>query len=247
MTTLGHERATSVLNYQFSFGREMGQLRELATPPRRTSTTRSACTSWSTPTSACRSWRYNNLRSLSAALRDGEFGPEASIGKYYWSNWHQQFTEVAMDVLGPDALLGTEWTTGPDDRTRRPSAERSSARGPRPSMPGPAKSRRTSSASACSDCPREPKTSHREPSADRSSRARPEPNPGSPVDFSTAGRHGCRRHQGGASRESATTPVSTDRRSSANPRGQLNPVSISAPTATSARSPSTTRDPRARP
>ena len=30
MTTLGHERATSVLNYQFSFVREMSQLRELA-------------------------------------------------------------------------------------------------------------------------------------------------------------------------------------------------------------------------
>jgi alkylation response protein AidB-like acyl-CoA dehydrogenase len=54
---------------------------------------------------------YNNLRTLSAALRDGEFGPEASIGKYYWSRWHQDFTEIAMDVMGTDALLGTEWSS----------------------------------------------------------------------------------------------------------------------------------------
>ena len=30
MTTLGHERATSVLNYQFSFRREMATVTEIA-------------------------------------------------------------------------------------------------------------------------------------------------------------------------------------------------------------------------
>jgi alkylation response protein AidB-like acyl-CoA dehydrogenase len=121
MTTLGHERATSVLNYQFSFRREMNQLRELA----------SRRGSFKDPVLrhelidsyiGLQIMAYNNLRSLSAALRDGEFGPEASIGKYYWSKWHQHFTEVAMDVLGQDALLGTEWGTGPDtgaESTRR--------------------------------------------------------------------------------------------------------------------------------
>lgn len=58
---------------------------------------------------------HNNMRSLTRALVDGEFGPEASIGKYYWSRWHQSFTELAMDILGHDALLGTAWEDGPDD------------------------------------------------------------------------------------------------------------------------------------
>jgi alkylation response protein AidB-like acyl-CoA dehydrogenase len=113
MTTLGHERATSVLNYQFSFRREMGQVRELAQsvgalqdPILRHELVGSYI--------GLQIMAYNNLRSLSAALRDGEFGPEASIGKYYWAKWHQHFSEVAMDVLGLDALLGTEWRTGPD-------------------------------------------------------------------------------------------------------------------------------------
>jgi alkylation response protein AidB-like acyl-CoA dehydrogenase len=57
---------------------------------------------------------YNNLRTLGSALRNGEFGPEASLGKYYWSKWHQQFTELAMDVLAEDGWLGTEWGSGPD-------------------------------------------------------------------------------------------------------------------------------------
>jgi alkylation response protein AidB-like acyl-CoA dehydrogenase len=113
MTTLGHERATSVLNYQFSFRREMRQLLELA---RRRDALADPILRHQLVDSyiGLQIMAYNNLRSLSAALRDGEFGPEASIGKYYWAKWHQHFSEVAMDVLGSEALLSSEWTTGPD-------------------------------------------------------------------------------------------------------------------------------------
>lgn len=127
MTTLGHERATSVLNYQFSFVREMKDLETLAhhrnaldDPTLR----RRIVDSYM----GLQIMAYNNLRTLTTALQEGEFGPEASIGKYYWSKWHQQFTEVAMDVLGPDALLGTEWqrddSAGPDVSTDTATAMR---------------------------------------------------------------------------------------------------------------------------
>jgi alkylation response protein AidB-like acyl-CoA dehydrogenase len=113
MTTLGHERATSVLNYQFSFVREMRQLRALAEkrgaaedPVLRDRLVDAYI--------GLQIMAYNNLRSLTRALTDGEFGPEASIGKYYWSRWHQSFTEIAIEVLGPDELLGTSWESGPD-------------------------------------------------------------------------------------------------------------------------------------
>ncbi|KOS56705.1 acyl-CoA dehydrogenase family protein [Rhodococcus rhodochrous] len=113
MTTLGHERATSVLNYQFSFRREMQSLRDIATlrgatkdPVMRDRLVDSLI--------GLEIMGYNNLRTLSTALREGEFGPEASIGKYYWSKWHTQFTELAMDVLDADGWLGTEWGSGPD-------------------------------------------------------------------------------------------------------------------------------------
>ncbi|HMS74890.1 acyl-CoA dehydrogenase family protein [Gordonia sp. (in: high G+C Gram-positive bacteria)] len=110
MTTLGHERATSVLNYQFSFVREMDHLTALArrrAPLEDPDIRHRIIHSYI----GLQIMAYNNLRTLSAALRDGEFGPEASIGKYYWSRWHQDFTEIAMDVMGTDALLGTEWSS----------------------------------------------------------------------------------------------------------------------------------------
>jgi alkylation response protein AidB-like acyl-CoA dehydrogenase len=113
MTTLGHERATSVLNYQFSFVREMRELRELATH-RRASADPVLRDRLVDAYIGLQIMGYNNTRTLARALTDGEFGPEASIGKYYWSRWHQSFTEIAMDVLGPDALLGTNWEAGPD-------------------------------------------------------------------------------------------------------------------------------------
>ncbi|MBS9376384.1 acyl-CoA dehydrogenase family protein [Rhodococcus sp. B50] len=108
MTTLGHERATSVLNYQFSFVREMEHLKDLS--KRRAPLDDPALRNRIVDSYiGLQIMAYNNLRTLSTALRDGEFGPEASIGKYYWSRWHQNFTEVAMDVLGEESLLGTDW------------------------------------------------------------------------------------------------------------------------------------------
>ncbi|MFI7167212.1 acyl-CoA dehydrogenase family protein [Rhodococcus erythropolis] len=113
MTTLGHERATSVLNYQFSFRREMNDLLGIASK-------RGGLDDPALKDRLVDSYiglqimGYNNLRTLTTALEKGKFGPEASIGKYYWSKWHQEFTDLAMDVLGPDALLATEWGSGPD-------------------------------------------------------------------------------------------------------------------------------------
>jgi len=113
MTTLGHERATSVLNYQFSFRREMAALQALA---RRKGATEDPVVRDRLVDAAIglEIMGYNNLRTLSSALRNGEFGPEASMGKYYWSKWHVQFTELAMEVLAEDGWLGTEWGSGPD-------------------------------------------------------------------------------------------------------------------------------------
>jgi alkylation response protein AidB-like acyl-CoA dehydrogenase len=51
--------------------------------------------------------RLNALRMLSGQ-RAGELGREAMIMKLYWSNWHRDLGELAMDVLGPDALVAAE-------------------------------------------------------------------------------------------------------------------------------------------
>jgi acyl-CoA dehydrogenase len=46
--------------------------------------------------------RYNALRMLSDAgdASGAPLGREALIYKYYWSNWHRELGQLAMDVLG---------------------------------------------------------------------------------------------------------------------------------------------------
>ena len=49
--------------------------------------------------------KYNGLRMLTGLARKGVLGPEASIGKLFWSTWHRNLGELAMDVLGADAAI----------------------------------------------------------------------------------------------------------------------------------------------
>jgi alkylation response protein AidB-like acyl-CoA dehydrogenase len=42
---------------------------------------------------------------LTMQLRDGVLGPESSIAKLFWSEWHQRFGELMMDVHGPESML----------------------------------------------------------------------------------------------------------------------------------------------
>ncbi len=109
MSTLGHERATSVLGHQFAFGRELEVLRaEMrrrgvdGDPVLRDRLARAIV--------GLDVMRANNLRVLASATRGGEFRPESSIGKYVWSTWHQDFADLALDVLGADSLLATVGT-----------------------------------------------------------------------------------------------------------------------------------------
>jgi alkylation response protein AidB-like acyl-CoA dehydrogenase len=44
---------------------------------------------------------YNGMRMQTALAQTGTVGPEASIGKLYWSTWHRNLGELAMDILGP--------------------------------------------------------------------------------------------------------------------------------------------------
>ena len=49
----------------------------------------------------CEIMRFLGLRILTGVLAgDGTLGPEASISKLYWSEYHRHVTELALDVLG---------------------------------------------------------------------------------------------------------------------------------------------------
>jgi len=49
---------------------------------------------------------------LTGLVQKGTLGPEASIGKLFWTSWHRNFGETAMKVLGSDALAVTQASGG---------------------------------------------------------------------------------------------------------------------------------------
>jgi len=51
--------------------------------------------------------RFGAFRTITAVLRDGRPGPEASIGKLQWSQWHQDLTNFTIDLLG---MSGVVWS-----------------------------------------------------------------------------------------------------------------------------------------
>jgi len=102
MATLGFERGTAFLSQQLGFQRELGDVIEVAQkngaaeePVIRQRLADAYV--------GVQIMKYNGLRMLTSLARRGVLGPEASIGKLFWSTWHRNLGEVAMDVLGPDA------------------------------------------------------------------------------------------------------------------------------------------------
>jgi alkylation response protein AidB-like acyl-CoA dehydrogenase len=51
--------------------------------------------------------RYSALRMLSN-IEFGGLSPEAYTYKLYWSQWHRSLGELAMDVIGPSAEIGSD-------------------------------------------------------------------------------------------------------------------------------------------
>ncbi|GAA0364402.1 acyl-CoA dehydrogenase family protein [Actinoallomurus spadix] len=103
LATLGYERGASTLGRQIGFRREFEQVVAAA---RRTG----AAADPVLRDRLVQSWieleimRLNALRTLSS-LAAGEPGPEASITKLYWSEWHRRLGELAMAALGDEALI----------------------------------------------------------------------------------------------------------------------------------------------
>lgn len=49
--------------------------------------------------------RFLGYRIITQYLRDGDLGPASSIAKLYWSEYHQQAVDLAMQLLGADAMV----------------------------------------------------------------------------------------------------------------------------------------------
>jgi alkylation response protein AidB-like acyl-CoA dehydrogenase len=75
----------------------------------------------------CEIMRLSGLRALGPLLRGEEPGPAASVSKLFWSEYHQRVTELAVDILGPDALVPSGRAPSNMVRTDDPGAPDDSA------------------------------------------------------------------------------------------------------------------------
>jgi alkylation response protein AidB-like acyl-CoA dehydrogenase len=106
--TLGNERAgATVLPFQAAFHREMDRLVDLVRRrglERDPAVRQRVANAWS----GLRVMALNNERLQAAVLRGEHPGPESSIGKLYWANWHRGFGELMVDLMGPAAMVAGE-------------------------------------------------------------------------------------------------------------------------------------------
>jgi alkylation response protein AidB-like acyl-CoA dehydrogenase len=104
MATLGFERGTAFMGQLKKYGSEYHRL------------VRVAQERGLTGTATVRQWlaqsyiglelmRFGGFRTMTSVLRHGRPGPEASIGKLQWSQWHQDLGVLATEILGADALI----------------------------------------------------------------------------------------------------------------------------------------------
>jgi alkylation response protein AidB-like acyl-CoA dehydrogenase len=114
MATLGFERGTAFLSQQLAFEHELAHVLDVA---HKNGATQDAVIRDELARSytGLQVMKYNGMRMLTSLVRRGTLGPEASIGKLFWTTWHREFGEVAMDVLGADALQIASATDGEYD------------------------------------------------------------------------------------------------------------------------------------
>jgi alkylation response protein AidB-like acyl-CoA dehydrogenase len=110
ITTLMHERATLAFGLQVAVRIALQELIETAREEGATADpiVRDRLAQLLIETEVL---RLNAYRGLTQIMKSGVPGPEGSLGKWHWSEINQSLTELAMDILGPQALLrGTEWS-----------------------------------------------------------------------------------------------------------------------------------------
>jgi acyl-CoA dehydrogenase len=110
MGTLAFERGVLTLGQQMAFERELGEICGRARDLGRTDdpvVRQRLADLWI----RLSIMRWNALRALRVD-ENVELAPEATVNKLYWANLHQDMGEVAVDVLGPEALLTHYGTPG---------------------------------------------------------------------------------------------------------------------------------------
>jgi alkylation response protein AidB-like acyl-CoA dehydrogenase len=104
MTLLGHERGEEAATNPVMFRAELDRLIRLARDRGRLDDplVRDRLADCYTRVEVM---RHMGLRITTDYLREGTLGAAASISKLYWSEYHRRVTSLALDILGPHALV----------------------------------------------------------------------------------------------------------------------------------------------
>ena len=104
MTLLGYERGESAATMPIMFRYEMDKLIDLVVEKKRN-------TSPEIRQRVAQSYieveimRLLGMRTLTGFLKGNQPGPQESMFKLYWSEYHKRITELALDVLGNESLV----------------------------------------------------------------------------------------------------------------------------------------------
>ncbi|MHB1534837.1 MAG: acyl-CoA dehydrogenase family protein [Acidimicrobiales bacterium] len=103
MTLLGYERGEAAATFPIMFRTELDRLLALArSNGRNQDPLVRQRLAWAY--SKVEIMRYLGMRTLTQFLAGQAPGPEGSIFKLYWSEYHKVVTELAVDILGPAAM-----------------------------------------------------------------------------------------------------------------------------------------------
>ena len=115
MTTLGHERGGHATIQHLRFEREFWELVDtarkhgrIADPLVRQQLARAY--------TGVQLMRFSGLRTLAQVAAGRPPGPEASVSKLFWSEYHKWLGEIAMSITGADGLLRPEGAGYPTSR-----------------------------------------------------------------------------------------------------------------------------------
>jgi alkylation response protein AidB-like acyl-CoA dehydrogenase len=115
MTTLGHERGGRATVQHLGYEREYWELVETARKHgKNTEPLVRQQLAWAY--TQVQLMKFSGLRTLAQLAAGKEPGPEASVAKLFWSEYHKRLGEIAVGIEGTDALLrpaGADYPTTP--------------------------------------------------------------------------------------------------------------------------------------
>ena len=104
MTLLGFERGEAAATLPILFGAEIDRLLQMARE-RGVANDPIIRQRLAYCYSKVQIMRFNGMRVLTRFLHGHHPGPDGAVSKLYWSEYHREVTELAIDILGADAMV----------------------------------------------------------------------------------------------------------------------------------------------